>query len=442
MNRRRSRAAALIPGAPVSAAVLMPGAAAGEWELCRAASRTPLPPDAIQSGVPGITRQVFATLDAAAANLQPAEPFVLALPIEMGLVQRLALPAAEPSELEEMARIQLEKILPYPADAVGMVTQEISRNETDVILAVETVYYDRLTALCQPLAARGCWPLRVVFQSLALAGGVAGGENSAFLYRENGRYVLGICENGRLGFAQALGASAVDDLAAELPAVLLGAELDGVPAAFSVLRLDAREGDAAAVLAAALNVPVAPFDTAAAALASVPVGDRDGDLSPAQWRVERQRGERLARIRRRVLLGAAIYAGVLLLALLWLGMLKWQVRRLDARLEKLRPLATASQEGAARWKTLSPAVEWPRFLVETVNQVFECLPPGDSVRLTAFDQTERGIALQGEAPSPTAAVDFVEKLRARPELKLYHFEDSPPSPLPNGRARFRITGDL
>ena len=108
----------------------------------------------------------FASLDAAAANLQPAEPFVLALPIEMGLVQRLSLPAAEPSELEDMARIQLEKILPYPADSVGVVTQEISRDATDVVLAVETVYYDRLLALCQPLITRG---------RLAVAGGVPGG---------------------------------------------------------------------------------------------------------------------------------------------------------------------------------------------------------------------------------------------------------------------------
>ena len=106
----------------------------------------------------------------------------------------------------------------------------------------------------------------------------------------------------------------MEDLAAELPAVLLGAELDGVPTAFSVLRLDdsGSEGDGSAVVAAALNVPVERFDTGAAALASVPAGRRDGDLSPAHWRAERQRGERLARVRQRVLLGAAIYAGALL----------------------------------------------------------------------------------------------------------------------------------
>ncbi len=271
LTHRRPRGLVPLALAPVPVAVLMPGASPGEWELCRSltVSGPSLVPDA--SGASrGVTRQVFATLDAAAANLQPAEPFVLALPIEMGLVQRLSLPAAEPSELEEMARIQLEKILPYPADSVGVVTQEIFRGETDVVLAVETVYYDRLLAMCQPLIARGGWPLRVVFQAVAMARGLSGGENAAFLYRESGKYVLGVCENGRLSFAQALGAQTPEDLAAELPAVLLGAELDGVPTAFSVLRLDQRETDGRGVLAAALNVPVEPFDTGAAALNSVP----------------------------------------------------------------------------------------------------------------------------------------------------------------------------
>lgn len=447
MNRRRARLATPLRAASTPVAVLMPGVAPGEWMLCRTASVVATLTDGASvtgTGPVGITRQVFATLEAAAANLSPAEPFVLALPIELGLVQRLALPAADRAELEEMARIQLEKILPYPADSVSVVTQEISRSDADVTLAVETVYHDRLLSLCQPLTARGNWPVRVVFQALALARGVvAAGENGAFLYRESGKYVLGICENGRLSFAQALGGQTVDDLAAELPAVLLGAELDGVPVAFSVLRIDESEGDGGAVLAAALNVPVERFDPAAAALASVPGGESDGDLSPAHWRVERQRGDRLARIKERIVLGVAIYMGALLLGLLALAVTKFQVHRLDSRLNKLRPLAASSQSGAAHWKVLSPAVDWQRSLAETLKLVCEdSLPPDDSVRLTAFDLTPRGIAVQGEAPTAEAAVEYTEKLRAQRGLKAYTFEADPPTILPNGRARFRVSGNL
>ncbi len=69
-------------------AVLAPGAGAGEWELCRTAPVAgSASPGAAGQG--SVTRQVFASLEEAAANLLPAEPFVLALPIELGLVQRL-----------------------------------------------------------------------------------------------------------------------------------------------------------------------------------------------------------------------------------------------------------------------------------------------------------------------------------------------------------------
>ena len=359
-----------------------------------------------------------------------------------GSCSALTLPAADPAELEEMVRIQLEKILPYSVDSVALAMQEISRGEAEVVVAVETVHQDRLVALCRPLEARGCWPLRVMFQSLVLAGGMGPGEHEAFIYRELGRYVLGICEGGRLSFAQAIGGSTPEELAAELPGVLLGAELDGVPAAFDVVRLDDRETGAGAALGVKLDVVAEPFDTAAAALAGAAAGERDGDLSPPQWRTERQRGERRARTTRRLVLGAGIYAGVLLLALLGLGVMKLRVARLESRLKTLRPLAASAQAADARWKTLAPAVDWHRYLAEIVEQVCECLPPDESVRLTAFDQTARGIAIQGEAPSPAMAVEFTEKLRAQPALKIYHFDADPPSILPNGRARFRISGNL
>ena len=227
MNVRRFRRAevATAPAAPVS--LLMPGAGAGEWELCRAAAAggiALLPPG---PGITAATRQVFGTMEAAAANLQPAEAFVLTLPAETGIVQRLTLPAAEPDELEEMVRIQLEKILPYPVETVNLALQEIARTDTEVVVAVETVHQDRLAALCQPLVAREHWPVRVVFQALALTEiARADEEGTALIYREAGRCVLGIGEGGRLSFAQALNGQTAGDLAAELPAVLLGAELE------------------------------------------------------------------------------------------------------------------------------------------------------------------------------------------------------------------------
>ncbi len=267
MNVRRFRRPTAPSGPAVPVALLMPGAAAGEWELCRtmpAGGLLPLGP-----GVPAVTRQVFETLEAAAANLQPAEAFVLSLPVEVGLVQRLPLPAAEPAELEEMVRIQLEKILPYPVESVNVAVQEVARTQTEVVVAVETVHQDRLLTLCQPLVAREHWPVRVVFQALVLAESAGADEHMAFVYREAGRYVLGISEGGRLSFAQALGGQTAEDLAAELPAVLLGAELEGVPTMFQVVRLDQAVEDARDTLAVSLSRPVEIFDPGAASQAAV-----------------------------------------------------------------------------------------------------------------------------------------------------------------------------
>lgn len=419
-----------------SVALLAPGGAPGEWELSRPLSGS------APAGSDGATRQTFASLEAAAVNLADAERFVLALPLSLGLVQRLILPPAEPDELEDMARIQLEKILPYPVESVSMALTEIARSESEVTVAVDTVHSDRLTAVCQPLVSRGAWPLRVVFHARAVAEGVPTGDTVAFLCREEGKSVLGVCENGKLGFAQGVSGQTAEELAAELPAALLGAELEGVPTSFEVLSLDRRAEDWSEVLRVALNVPVEPFDAGRAGLlaAATARSGGAGDLSPPGWRTERLRGERMARLRRRLLLGVGIYLAALVLAFIGIGALWVRLRMQQGRLKKLRPSAEYSETASNRWRALAPAIDPSRYLNETMREVYECLPADSSVLWTTFDLTPRTLSIQGEAPSPSAAVDFTDKLKARPGLRLYRFEAEPPAALPNGRTRFHITG--
>jgi hypothetical protein len=411
--------------------VLLPGAAAGEWELLR--QNTPA-----GSAQPGaLTEQVFASLGAAAVQLEPGEAFVLEVPLELGLIQRFVLPAAAPAEIEEMARIQLEKILPYPVEDVGLSFAEVSRTETEVVLAVEALHYDRLTMLCEPLTARGCWPARVLFHTRAVAADST--ETAASVCLEAGRFVLGIAEGGRLSFAQALGAASPADIAAELPAVLLGAELEGLPTNFAMLRLDARCEEARAALEVTLGIPVEMIDAAAAAL-PVDAAAR-GDLSPASWRAERERGEGLARLKHRVFAAGAVYIGLLLLGVLALAGLKLRLLWLEARLTAVRPAAATVQAGDLRWRNLAPAIDPARYMIETLWQVFQCLPPGDTIRLTNYNASLNGISVQGEAPSGSAAVEFTERLKGRPELRKFHLKAEPPVILPTGHASFRITGN-
>ena len=447
MNRPRPPRRAPASGAVSreAVAVVMPAPLSGEWELFRppAAAEDPGAPPAGHGTAPG-TRQVFASLEALAANLEEAEPLVLTLPLEMGLIQRLSLPPAAPDELHEMALIQLEKILPYPVSSVGVALHEITRTETEVIVAVETVPHDRLLALCQPLIARGCYPVRTIFHAVAASSTAPAEGNSALLYRAGGRHVLGICESGRLSFAQGVGGQTPEELAAELPAVLLGAELEGVPTNISTLRLDARAADARGVLRAALGVPVETVDVEAAAAQAGAGGSAwgEGDLSPPGWRAERVRGEKLARLRRRVVFGVGIYLGLLLLAFLVLGAMRLRVGWQRSRMEQLRPQADYSHQADAHWQALAAAVDPARSVVETLFQIYDCLPADGSVLLTAYDQTLDRVEIQGEAPGPSQADDFIVKLKARPELRAYRFDSEPPSILPSGHARFQLNGML
>ncbi len=425
---------AAVPAAAMPVALLAPGADPGEWELSRPSTA---------GGVP--TRQTFATLEAAAVNLDDAERFVLALPLSMGLVQRLILPAAEPGELEDMTRIQLEKILPYPVEAVSLALTEIARTDAEVTMAVDTIQSDRLAALCEPLVTRGAWPLRVVFHVRALAAGLSAGGTAAFLCREEGRSVLGICEDGKLGFAQAVSGGTAGETAAELPAALLGAELDGMPTDFHALSLDGRVEEWSHGLGAALNVPVEAFDTARVGLlaAAAARSGEAGDLSPAGWRAERLRNERLARLRRRLLLGVGLYLAALGLAFLVAGGLWVRGRLQHGRLSKLRQPAAYSEAASTHWRALAPAIEPSRYLDEIMRKVYNCLPADSSVLWTSFDLTPRTLSIQGEAPTPSAAVDFIDKLKAPASgLGAYHFETELPASLPNGRARFHVTGTL
>ena len=91
---------------------------------------------------------------------------------------------------------------------------------------------------------------------------------------------------------------------------------------------------------------------------------------------------------------------------------------------------------------LAPAVDPARSVAETFFQVYQCLPTDGSVLLTAYDQTLDRVEIQGEAPGPSQADDFIVKLKARPELRAYRFDAEPPAILPGGHARFRLTGTL
>ena len=170
-----------------------------------------------------------------------------------------------------------------------------------------------------------------------------------------------------------------------------------------------------------------------------------GDLSPPGWRVERLRGEKLARLKRRALVVAGAYVGLLALWVLALAGLKLRLTWLESRLAAVQPASNAVQAGDLRWKHLGPAIDPSTYAIETLLQVYECLPPGDVIRLTSYNASLAGqpsLGILGEAPSAAIAVEFTEKLKVQPGLRKFHLKASPPAILPNGHASFRVEGNL
>ncbi len=472
-------------GPIVAETVVAPGLRAGEWQVFRPPASSLVPSPAAEDAT------VFPTLEAAVRSLRADERFALALPLEHGLIQRLELPEAPAVELDAMARIQLEKVLPYAGDALGLRGEIVPRLPANgaapgepeeqpavaasalAIFSVQAVPHERMEPFGEPLAAIGRWPERVSLHIALIAGTVPEARQSSYepgtegcallLTREAGRTIVGILERGRLVFAQSLlpvgddpdradeaEPGAVGNLAAvaalerELPSLLLGAELEGVPTGFQRVWLDSRLAGWQRAVEQSVRLPVALLPALPPAVTILPPA-AIGDLSPPGWARARQRQLRAARLRQRLKWAAGIYVGLIVLALADLAWLRWRGRQIDRDVAASVPRVERIRAARARWNALAPAVDQRQSVVEMLEQIRQSLPPGD-VRLTLLDlsrlRNPATLTIEGEAPNYATAVELNEKLQARPELRGFRFASEPPANLPNGRARFRISATL
>ena len=396
----------------------------------------------------------FSTLAEAAGALVLGEGFLLALPLDLGLVARYRLPAAPAAELADMARIQLEKVLPYADEDLGLACVPLGpaagTTEGETSLAAYAVHRRRLAELCAPLTALGRWPQRTVFAAHVRATAATEGtnENVTFLaYPEWGRVVVAVLEHGRLTFAQTLPADLTPEgLAGELPPLLLGAELEGVPTDFGQLAL-AAELPAPWVEAFTALLPV-PASPAVPLLGAVGSDPGDVDFSLPGWRGERRRAARAGNLRRRLRWAAAIYLALVLLGFADLARLRYLRSKYDRTVRNAqKPIATM-EAARKHWQSLAPAFDSHLSAVEILDQVRQCLPADEKVdlRLTLFEinrlRSPGVLTVTGEAPSYQAATDLGDRLKGRAELRIFQLAPETPVILPNGRASFRVVGRL
>jgi hypothetical protein len=149
-------------------------------------------------------------LEEAANLLNADEEFVLGLPINMVLAQRLRLPTVDPQDFPEMVRIQIEKSFPYSPDEVTTDYEIIEQTESDSVISAVAVHNQRLSEMAAPLLLRGHIPSQVTVYAAQRAATHAAEGCALLIYPEGEKLISAISENGKLSLTRTLDAR--DDL--------------------------------------------------------------------------------------------------------------------------------------------------------------------------------------------------------------------------------------
>ena len=375
----------------------------------------------------------LATLDEAAALLQPGEDFVLGLPVAIVLAQRLNLPTIDRDEFVEMVRIQIEKAMPYSTEDMTTDSEVISQTEEGSVISAVAVHNEKLSELAAPLLSRGLIPSQVTVYAAQRAATHAPMGSALLIYPESEAIVCAIAEEGKLSFTRTLDAADPLQLQRDLPQLALSAELQGINTSFPKILLDES-------LYALRDTVEGIFASTADLIAvEVPPANTGLNLLPESWRQRRAQVVRQGEWRKRLLWVGSAYAALLVLFLVYLLILRFEMGRLGRRIERDAPRTEFVKMTDARWKALAPAIDPRYYPIEVIEHLSDSLPSAD-VRITKFDQSARQLSVEGEANSAALAYQFADKVKKNPGLQMFQFEMAAPKILPNDHAQFRLEG--
>ena len=377
--------------------------------------------------------RAIANVEEAAQLLQPEDDIVLALPLELVLAQRMRLPTTDPAEFDEMVRIQIEKAMPYSPEEMTTDSEVISQTEEGSVISAVAVHNEKLNELAAPLIARGLIPSQVTVYAGHRAATHSPEGTSLFIYPENESIVCAIAEEGKVSFTHSLDGADALQLQRDLPQLTLSAELQGINTSAPRVLL-------AESLYEFRDTVEGIFATNAELIAvEVPPAELRLNLLPESWRARRAQFARNKEWRKRLLIGAAVYACLLVMFFAYLLVLRFQIRRLDKRISNDAPRTEFVRATEAKWKALAPAIDPHYYPIEVILHLFDSLPSAD-VRITVFNQSARQISVDGEANSAALAYQFADKVKKNPDLQTFQFELGAPKLLPNDHAQFRLEG--
>jgi hypothetical protein len=376
---------------------------------------------------------MVADLKEAVGHLRAEDNLVLGLPVTAVLAQRFHLPTVDPAEFPEMVRIQIEKALPFSADEVTTDFEVIEQDESGSVVSAIAVRNEQLAQLAAPLLDSGHIPTQVTVYASQRATTHAPQGRALLIYPEGEQLVSAVTENGKVSLARTLDGIEPHQLQSELPQLTLSAELQGIPGAFPNVFLDESCFD--------LRDTVQDILTSRPELVGVerPPAPVKLNLLPQSWRDRRAQLARRGEWRKRLVWAGGIYAAIFLLGLLYLGLLRFQVGRLDRAIAKDAPKIEFVRAAEANWKSLAPAIDAHYYPVEILLHLYQSLPSPD-LRITAYNQSARQISVDGEANTAALAYQFADKVKKNPQLQIFQFNMADPRILPNGHAQFRLEG--
>ncbi len=375
----------------------------------------------------------LATLEEAGALLQPGEDFILGLPVAVVLAQRLRLPTIDPEEFVEMARIQIEKAMPYSTEEMTTGSEIISQTEEGSVISAVAVHNEHLSQLVAPLLSLGLIPNQVTVYAAQRAATHAPVGNALLIYPESGAIVCAIAEEGKLSFTRTLDAADPLQLQRDLPQLALSAELQGINTSFPKILLDE------SLYGLRETVEGIFASTVELIAVEVPPADTGLNLLPESWRESRAQVVRRGEWRKRIIWAGGVYAGLLVLFLAFLLVLRLEIGRLGRKIEKDAPRTEFVKMTAAKWRALAPAIDPRYYTIELIQHLSESLPSAD-VRITKFDQSARQVSVEGEANTAALAYQFADKVKKHPDMQMFQFEMPAPKILPNDHAQFRLEG--
>ncbi len=404
---------------PKSAAIqiLFPGAE--QWELWNMASPNG---EFVEEGN-------GAPLSATPAFAGPAARRVLALPVASTYAIPLWVFGRNAEELRGAAELHLEKDgLSRPEEPAGFDFERIVEQESRVLIRVDALAKTSLRLAEDSLAPDAiCLAPRLLRIP----------DDQIVIWRELGRFVTAMANEGRLVYHNVLASSTLDGRAAE--EVVRWAKqfhFQGMVKSCAGITVWANDVDVT-LLREKSGLPVkqeprpAPRFTPASVSAVLP-----------QFVAELQKLElRKRRTRQMLAAGAVVAGGAVLVFLAATALTLHHQNALRERIAALSPAASEIEQIQQRWKEVASAVDPGRSPLEMMLLIRQ-LPSAGEVSLTRFERSAERLALKGTAASPSEALKFLGAISKSESLSDYQWTYAQPLIGQDGTATFEIEGTL